>query len=60
MLKYILRTIFQSVVIVLLLYIHEKIPISDEDHFDDISCQASLCILQTISTILINVYRPHK
>ena len=43
-----------------ILYIHEKIPISDEDHFDDITCQASLCILQTISTILINVYRPPK
>ena len=39
-----------------ILYIHETIPISDEVHFDDITCQASLCILQTISTILINVY----
>ena len=43
-----------------ILYIHEKIPISDEDHFDDITCQASFCILQTISTILINVYYPPK
>ena len=31
-----------------------------KDHFDDITCQASLCILQTIPTILINVYRPAK
>ena len=43
-----------------ILYIHEKISISDEDRFDDITCQASLCSLQTISTILINVYRPPK
>ena len=26
-----------------ILYIHEKIPISDEDHFDDITLQKKIC-----------------
>ena len=43
-----------------LLYVHQDIPISDEDFYDDTICQASFCILQTISTILINIYRPPK
>ena len=41
-----------------LLYIHQSIPISLECPFDDSICQATFCVLETMSTIVINVYRP--
>ena len=41
-----------------ILYIHESIPVTQESNFDDKVCQAVLCTLPTITTILINVYRP--
>ena len=41
-----------------LLYIHQSIPISLECPFDDSICQATFCVLETMSSIVINVYRP--
>ena len=40
------------------LYIHEEIAVSDVSSYDDTICEAILCTIPTISTILINVYRP--
>ena len=42
-----------------LLYIHQSIPISLECPFDDSICQATFCVLETMSTIVINGYRPN-
>ena len=41
-----------------IIYIHENIPFSQESTYDDTVCQATFCILQTLSTIIMNVYRP--
>ena len=41
-----------------ILYIHKDIPVLDKSTFDDSVCQAILCTLPTINSILINVYRP--
>ena len=43
-----------------ILYVHKNIPISREHIFDDTICQATFCVLETISTIIMNVYRPPK
>ena len=40
------------------LYIHESIAVTHESSFDDGTCEAILCTIPSISTVLINVYRP--
>ena len=41
-----------------MLYIHKDMVVSSVSKYDDTVCEAILCMLPTISTILINVYRP--
>ena len=41
-----------------LLYIHEDLPVSDEQSYDEHYCQAVVCTIKSSNTILACVYRP--
>ena len=41
-----------------ILYIQKNIPFSKEYSYDDTICQGTFCVLQAISTIIMNIYRP--
>ena len=41
-----------------LLYIHEDLPISNEESFDEFYCQACICTIKPSNTIVASIYRP--
>ena len=41
-----------------LLYIHQALPVSDEQSYDEYFCQATMCTIKPTNTIIVCVYRP--
>ena len=41
-----------------LLYVHEDLPVSEEESYDEHYCQAVVCAIKSSNTILACVYRP--
>ena len=41
-----------------LLYIHQDLPVSDEQSYDEYFCQATMCTIKPTNTIIVCVYRP--
>ena len=41
-----------------LLYVHNQLPTSDIETFDDGTCEAVICSVKSINTIIVSLYRP--
>ena len=41
-----------------LLYVHNQLPTSDIETFDDGTCESVICSLKSINTIMVSLYRP--
>ena len=41
-----------------MLYIHESLPVSNSEIFDDATCEGVSCVLESIKFIVVSVYRP--
>ena len=41
-----------------ILYVHDSLPISDVETFDDGTCAAAICLVKSINSIIVSVYRP--
>ena len=40
------------------MYLHEDLPISNQETFDDGTCEVAICKIPTLKNIIISIYRP--